>query len=804
MIKTYIKTAWRFLLKNKTFSFINVFGLAVGTLCCLYILVYVKDQYSYDKHHKDVSRIYRVDRKLKTPDGIFTLANSGGFICPAMKRDFPEVEQFTRVVPFIGIDKHLLRYKDHSVYETNPYYVDSTFFEVFSYHFVEGNKSSLMKPYSVVLLKPTADKLFGLTDPVGKTITIDNTRGTTDYTVTGVVDESLGKSHLHINIFVTMNSGDNGEYTMHNQSWTNNNYISSYIKVRPNTHIASLENKFPAFVNKYAGKELKEAGIAINMYLQPVSSIHTTPAMENPGIGKPVSPIFLAILSIIAALIQIIACINFMNLSTARASKRAKEVGVRKVIGAGKKDLIRQFLGESFLLSLISVMIALPLLIIALPFLNEITQADINLNFLKDFRIWIMLISLVLITGLVAGSYPAFYLSAFRVVKVIKGNFTSEISASGIRRSLVVFQFVLSIVLITGIVIIYSQLEYIKNKDLGFDKNQRLIFTFNTGESFKYIPAFMDDLRKVAGVKEVSNSSKFLSNPALFSNVFTLPGQRQSEAKYADFIVSDEYFLKANGIKLISGRDFLSDDSAKILVNETFIHNIGLTPFKAPGTKLTDGQSRVWTIAGVMKDFNFGTLHKQVEPFMLWMNHKQDGLWANLTVHTTTANYKDLLTKIETVWHRDIPEVPFEYTFLDEQVQKQYESDISMSRIINAFTLIAICISCLGLFGLAAFSAEQRNKEIGIRKVLGASVSGIVELLSKDFLKLVLIAFLIAIPIAWWAMNKWLQGFAFRTQISWWMFAIAGFATVLIALFTVSSQAIKAALSNPVKSLRSE
>jgi putative ABC transport system permease protein len=368
----------------------------------------------------------------------------------------------------------------------------------------------------------------------------------------------------------------------------------------------------------------------------------------------------------------------------------------------------------------------------------------------------------------------------------------------------VVFQFVLSIVLITGIVIIYSQLEFIKNKDLGFDKEQRLIFTFNTGESFKYIPAFMDDLRQVAGVKEVSNASKFLSNPSLFSNVFTLPGQRQSDAKPASFIVSDEFFVRANGIKLISGRDFRSDDSAKILVNETFIRNIGLSPLKAPGTKLTDGNSRVWIIAGVMKDFNFGSLHKEVEPFMLWMNHKQDGLWANLTVHTATVNYKDLLTKIEMVWHKDIPGVPFEYTFLDEQVQKQYESDISMSRIINAFTLIAICISCLGLFGLAAFSAEQRNKEIGIRKVLGASVSGIVELLSKDFLKLVLIAFLIAIPIAWWAMNKWLQGFAFRIQISWWMFAIAGFATVLIALFTVSSQAIKAALSNPVKSLRSE
>ena len=724
MFRTYFKTAWRFLLKNKTFSFINVFGLAVGTLCCLYILVYVKDQYSYDKHHESVSRIYRVDRKLITNDGIYSLANTGGFICPAMKRDFPEVEQFTRVVPFIGIDRHLLRYKDHSVYETDPYYVDSTFFEVFSYHFVEGNKSALMKPYTVVLLKPTADKLFGHIDPVGKTITIDNTQGITDYTVTGVVDESLGKSHLHANLFVTMNSGGNGESTMHNDSWTSNNYISSYVKVRPNTNIALLENKFPAFVNRYAGKELKEAGLGVKMYLQTISSIHTTPAMENPGIGKPISPIFLAILALIAALIQIIACINFMNLSTARASKRAKEVGVRKVIGAGKKDLIRQFLGESFLISLVSVMIAVPLLIIALPFLNEITQADINLNFLKDFRIWVMLISLVLITGLVAGSYPAFYLSAFRVVKVIKGNFTSEISAAGIRRSLVVFQFVLSIILITGIVIIYSQLKYIKNKDLGFDKEQRLIFTFNTGESFKYIPAFMDDLRQVAGVKEVSNASKFLSNPALFSNVFTLPGQRQADAKPASFIVSDEFFVRANGIKLVSGRDFRSDDSAKILVNETFMRNMGLSPLKAPGTKLTDANSRVWEIAGVMKDFNFGSLHKEVEPFMLWMNHKQDGLWANLTVHTATGNYKELLSKIETVWHKDIPGVPFEYTFLDEQVQKQYESDISMSRIINAFTIIAICISCLGLFGLAAFSAEQRNKEIGIRKVLGASVTG--------------------------------------------------------------------------------
>ena len=448
-------------------------------------------------------------------------------------------------------------------------------------------------------------------------------------------------------------------------------------------------------------------------------------------------------------------------------------------------------------------MIAVPLLVLVCLFESDYA-VRYHAIFLKDFRVWIMLGSLVLITGLTAGSYPAFYLSAFRVVKVIKGNFTSEISATGIRRSLVVFQFVLSIVLITGIVIIYSQLEYIKNKDLGFDKEQRLIFTFNTGESFEKIPSFMDDLRNMSGVKEVSNASKYLSNPALFSNVFTLPGQSSAEAKYADFIVSDEFFVRANGIRLISGRDFREDDSAKVLVNETFLKNIGLDPAKAPGTKLTDAQSRVWEIVGVMKDFNFGTLHKKLERFMVWINHKQDGYWANLTVHTSTKNYKELLGKIETLWHKDIPGVPFEYSFLDEKVQKQYESDISMSRIINAFTFMAICISCLGLFGLAAFSAEQRNKEIGIRKVLGASVPGIIQLLSRDFLRLVLIAFIIATPISWWAMHKWLQGFVYRVTISWWMFAIAGRATLLIALFTVSSQAIRAALMNPVKSAVTE
>ena len=809
MLKSYFKTAFRFLLKNKTFSFINIIGLATGTLCCLYILLYVQDQYSYDKHYKNAKDIYRINTTLVLTGDKHNSSTASPPIGPAMKNDFPEVMQFTRVInsSLLGAKQHLLRYKEKSLYEKDAFIVDSTYFDIFNYHFVNGSsKNALTEPYTVVLIKTTADKLFGNENPVDKVITIDDAFGKHDFKVTGVVDESLGKSHIQGNMFITMNSGGLGAYVRSDNDWAGNNFADIYIKLRPDASAAILESKIPAFLKKYGAQQMKAVGMQKQLHLQAVTTIHTTPNYEN-EISKTVSTSFLNVLILIAVLIQVIACINFMNLSTARASKRAKEVGVRKVIGAGKYDLIKQFLGESFLLAFIGVAIALPLLWMVLPYLNQITQTQIHLTFFGDYRLWVMLASLIIVTGLVAGSYPAFYLSAFEAIKVIKGNFNNHISAAGIRRSLVVFQFVLSIVLIAGIIIIYSQLNYIKNKDLGYSSTQKIVFNFYTNDTQGKMANFANDLRQLADVKLVTSSNNYFSQPILRDHGVYPPGGNMPTAIDAQNISADQYFVKTNGIRIVSGRDFMQGDSGKVLVNETLMKRLALTPQTAPGTRLYtqygSSPTTFVTIAGVMKDFNYTSLHDGVKPFMLEYDVAPGDL-SSMIVSVNSKNYKTLLGQIQTVWQKDLTAVPFEYSFLDEEVQKQYESEITMSHIINSFTLMAILISCLGLFGLATFSAEQRHKEIGIRKVLGASVTGIVQLLSKDFLKLVIIAFAIATPIAWYAMDKWLQAYAYRISLSWWMFALSGLIAVFIALFTVSFQAIKAALTNPVKSLKTE
>jgi putative ABC transport system permease protein len=807
MIIDPFKTGIRFLLKNKTFSFINIFGLAFGTLSCLYILLFIHDQYSFDRHHKDVLDIYRITTSLNMTGDRHLMATASPPIAPAMKNDFPEVKQFTRVVGSIGVDQHLIRYKNKAIYEKEILFVDSTFFEIFSYHFVGPHREDLLsQPYSIVLNKGLADKIFGKEDPVGKRIELDNAYGKHDFAVTAVVDESLGKSHIQANLFITMNSGGIGEYVRQNTTWSGNNFTSSYIKLVPGTHAEDLASKLPAFLKKYGEQQFKAVGMEKQLLLQPVSSIHTTDKYDV-EMSKPVSPGFLNILLLIAVLIQVIACINFMNLSTARASKRAKEVGVRKVVGAERKSLIRQFLGESFLVSLAGVLMALPLLWLFLPYLNRITEADIQLTRLQEPALWLMLAGIVAGTGLIAGSYPAFYLSAFQAIKVMKGNFTSHISVAGIRRSLVVFQFVLSIVLITGIIVIYFQLNYINHRDLGFDKNQKLVFSYYTEDTKAKMLSFSKDLQQLPEVKSSSMSNNYLSQFVFNDHGVYLSGGDMAHATDAQNMTTDEKFAAVNGIRIISGRDFRQNDSGRALVNETLLRRLGLSAEKAPGTRLYTNEPpdppHYVEIAGVMKDFNYNSLHGQIKPFMLFYS-SQAGDFSHLTVSVSSPDYTKVLAQIKPVWEKNFSNTPFQFAFLDEEVQKQYVSEIRLSRIIDTFTGIAILISCLGLFGLVAFSAEQRKKEISIRKVLGSSTTGIMRLLSVDLLKLVMISILIASPIAWWAMSRWLRIFEYRIDISWWMFALAGLFALILALATLILQSWRAAVSNPVRSLRSE
>jgi putative ABC transport system permease protein len=803
MLQNYLKLAWRNLTRSKTFGIINIFGLAAGTLCSLYILIYVQDQYSYDKHFDNVDDLYRLTTIWTVQDDKAPWATVTAPVAGALKKDFPQVEDFTRVLPAIGIDHHLLRYKDKSFYEKDGLYCDSNFFSFFNFHFDNGDAiQALAGPYYVVLMKPIAEKLFGHDNPIGKVIEIDNSLGNHTFTVGGVIDESLGKSHIHADFFMSMNSGGYGGYFGNDNSWAGNNVMVSYVKLRPHTNIAAMEKGFPAFMDKYGAKQLKSLGMSKELHLEPVRTIHTTPGFRGIELSTPVSPRFLSILLLIAALIQVIACINFMNLSTARASKRAKEVGVRKVIGAGRADLMKQFLGESFLLSILGVLVALPLLVLLLPYLNRITQADIHLYFLADHRLWLLLLAFIAGTGLFAGSYPAFYLSAFQAIKVIKGNFANHVSATGIRRSLVVFQFVLSIVMIAGIVVIFCQLDYMRRKDLGFDKEQKIAFNFYTNDAADKLPAFMNDLRSLPEIGNVSRTDNFPGQPVLFDLHFYRAGGNIATAPDASLINADEHFLTTAGIKLAGGRDFRRGDSGRIILNEAMAKKLHLDPATTQGTRLfsqVDGKELSFEVAGIIRDYNFSSLHDPIKPLVILYDANAG---QELLAGLTSKDYHATLDKIGAIWKKDVPGVPMGFSFVDQEVAKQYAAEITLSNIINSFTLMAVLISSLGLFGLAAFSAEQRIKEIGIRKVLGASIFQLTALLSKDFIKLVAIAILIATPIAWWAMDKWLEAFAYRVTIAWWMFALAGLAAIFIALLTVSSQAIRAAVGNPVKNLK--
>ncbi|MDX1940725.1 MAG: ABC transporter permease, partial [Saprospiraceae bacterium] len=698
-----------------------------------------------------------------------------------------------------------------SFYETDGYAVDSSFFDIFKYDFTEGNpKTALTEPNMVVLTESMAKKIFPNQSAINQTIRISNTIGNLDYRVTGVVKDPKNPSHLNGHFFMSIYSGEIGEFVRDVTNMANNNFLYTYIRLKPGSDAAALERKFPAFVEKYAGKDLAGAGFQKKQFLQAVPAIHLHSDVDF-EIGKQGDIKLVYILASIAILTLLIACINFMNLSTARSGTRANEVGIRKVMGAEKSNLIRQFIGESMLISLLSLLIAVVLVEIMLPTFNRVTGKELSLIAQPLDLLWF--VAIALITGLLAGSYPAFYLSSFNPVTVLKGKLANTFSAVALRRGLVVFQFIISICLITGSLFINKQMNFLQNEDLGFEKEHQVVIPLRTETAEQICEAFKNELLRNPAIQNATAVTSHPGQAVVNDRMLYKQGQSREQAKRVVMNFVDYDYLQTINIQLNAGRflsrEFPADTTNRIVVNETTIRELGFkNAEEAVGQSLYfdwQGSTTPYEIIGVIKDFHHESLHNAITPYgMMLVNGENSPSPNYLIVHAQTNNMKNLLSLLEKSWKTLNPNEPFEYEFLNEAFQKNYETEQRISSILQYFTLFAIFISCLGLFGLAAFTAERRTKEIGIRKVLGASVGSIVTLLSREFLLLVGIAFLIATPIAWYAANRWLEGFAYRIPVQWWVFAIAGMLALAIALFTISFQAIRAAVANPVESLKNE
>jgi putative ABC transport system permease protein len=818
MIKNYFKIAWRNLLKNKTATAINIFGLTVGLAACMLIVIYIVHENSYDRHFKNNEQIHLIGTTFIREGKENNTAGTPYIMGETMQQEFPEVQANTKLLSIFTEDKTLLRYNPEkgapqTFYEPKGFIADSSFFNVFSYEFTEGNAAtSLNNPRSIVLSTEIAKKFFGNQPALNKSITVSSnlTGGDVLFTVTGVFKESSKPSHIDARFFLAFKGGAMEDYVKsQGPNFVNNNMFLTYLLLKPGTDTKILQAKFPAFIQKYAAADLKVAGFGKKQFIVGLKDIHL-----KSGIDQTATPsgnlTYLYILISIAGFILLIACVNFMNLATARSSKRAAEVGVRKVLGAEKSALIKQFLGESFLMTLIAFVLSVGITKLLVPVFAEISGKALSFSILEDASLIAVFFLLAMITGLLAGSYPAFYLSSFKPIKVLKGKISNTLAAVALRKGLVVFQFVISVALIIATVVIAKQMQFLRSKDLGFSKEQQIIIPLRSETSKK---AYTSLKTEISRSKDVQSAGASVYYPGIFNpedNNFYRQGQDASQSKHTRTNRIDADFLQTLNIKLKAGRlfssKFIADTGRNIIINEKAVSEIGFASAeKSIGEKLLfkyQGQVIDYTIVGVVKDFHFEDLQQPITPYAFTLNESTN--FNYLIVHGKGTNIKETLAAVEKNWKAAVANEPFEYSFLDADFQKNYQAQERLSSIVTYFTIIAIIICCLGLFALAAFSAEQRIKEIGVRKVLGASAGSIVALLSKDFLKLVVIAALIASPIAWYVMNEWLQNFAYRTNISWVVFAITILAAVSIALITISFQAIKAAFANPVKSLRTE
>ena len=798
MFKNYLKTAFKSLNKNKGFTAINIVGLSVGIAACLLIVFYVINELGYDKYNVNADRIYRITENARLNGNEASYAATEKPLKDALAA-LPEIEKTTRFIPktslFISPQKFFIKKGNTSIEENNVVYTESDLFDVFTLPMIDGNPStSLSEPNSAVITESTAKKYFNRTNVVGETITINDSNV---YKITGVIKDIPSQSHFNFDFFLSFSSLPESK----NDSWGYSG-IYNYVMVRPGTDIHKLEKEIRAIEVKNYPPSMTENGNYLNIVLTPLLKIHLYSTSQY-ELEKGGSIEYVYIFCLIALFILLIACVNFINLSTARSANRAKEVGVRKVLGSSRKNLITQFLTESLMVTFISTIVAVLLIYAAMPYFNHV--ADTNLSITNSSLIWFIpiLLIVVLVIGILAGAYPAFYLSAFRPILVLKGKLAAGFKRSFLRGFLVVFQFSISIFLIISTLVIYKQLTYIHNKNLGFNRNQVLVIK-NTNLLGKQANIFKQEVKQIHGVEDATMSTYLPTGKE--RNITGLFPQLPIDIKQdvlSEFWPVDEDYLKTLGLQLVRGRNFssgMATDSSALIVNEAFAKKFG---FKDPLNKTVYRDSygvQSYHIIGVVKDFNFSSLRDNIKPLALTFGEDNGAIAARIQ----TSNLTSLISQINNKWKDLSAHQQFNYSFMDDDFDATYRSEQHMQQIFFSFSALAILIACLGLFGLATYAAEQRNKEIAIRKVIGAGTSNIINLLSGDFIKLVGISILIASPLGWFAMNKWLQNFAYRTDISWTIFFIAGLFAIMIALLTVSFQAIKAAVANPVDSLRSE
>ncbi len=802
MLKNYFKIALRNLRKNPAYALINVAGLALGIACCTIMLLYVRDELTFDTFHQKTERIYRLTETRQSPEsGERHFPFTKGPVGPALVADFPEIVNAVRLRDRQGVGRFTVKYGEQRFYEGDYLIAEASFFEVFDFKLMQGDAATaLTAPLAVVLTETAAQKYFGNLNPIGKVLNIERTG---DCKVTGILQDPPPNSHLDFSMlisFATLEAVPGWKRFI--DSWDSDSFITYVLTEHP-LEVEAFNAKLPAFLQKYRGANPAQAHA---LKLQPLAEIHFQSARlefdRNHAKGQIA---YVYIFGLIALFVLFIACINYMNRATAAAMKRAKEIGMRKVVGAFKRQLLGQFLGESLLLASLALLCAIALAEFALPAFNAMADKKLALNLIADRAQLASLLGLGLLVGLAAGSYPAFYLSRLRPALVFKGE--SKAGGALLRRGLVVAQFALSIIMIVATLAAHQQLDYIRAKNLGFNQEQLVVIDINSGNTRRNFAAIKNEMAKIPAVKSVSVSSRVPGEWKNLSQIEALPeGAPETEQRTMYFLGIDEDFLRTFEMSLSTGRNLSSamgTDTAAILINETAARALGWDePLKQELRVLADNYRG--RVVGVVKNFHFQSLHEAIAPLVLghWNNPVREIDY--FTARVNAENLPQTLAALQKVHEQFDQVTPFEYNFLDERLNDFYQTDMRVGKVFGAAATLTIFIACLGLLGLAAFTAEQRTKEIGVRKVLGASLGNIILLLSKDFARLVLIATLIASPMAFFALQKWLQNFAYRITLGLDMFVLAGLLALFIALLTVSYQALKAALANPVKALRYE